>query len=68
MDIMETHISGTYSKQEIDYIEEIDGKLSAFRFKWENKIPKIPSQWASSYPESSFKVINCENYLDFVLS
>ena len=57
----------TYSGQEIDYIEEIDGVLYGYEFKWGKKIPKAPRLWVSSYPESHFNVINRDNYLDFLL-
>jgi len=59
----------TYSGQEIDYIEEIDGMLHAYKFKWGGtKHPKVPRKWTDAYPASSFSVINRDNYLDFILS
>ncbi len=57
----------TYKQQEIDWVEEVDGALQAFEFKWNpDKLPKAPSQWKESYPNSSFKVITPENYLSFI--
>lgn len=57
----------TYQQQEIDLIEEHSGKLFAYEFKWaSNRIVKQPSSWQKSYPESEFRVIHPENYLDFV--
>ena len=57
----------TYQQQEIDWIEEREGKLHAYEIKWSNrKIPKVPSAWIRAYPESSFKVITPENYLDWI--
>ncbi len=59
----------TYSGQEIDYIEEIDGMLHAYEFKWSGKKhPRVPRKWTAAYPASSFSVINRDNYLDFILS
>jgi len=56
----------TYSGQEIDLIEEQDGKLHGYEFKWSEKVKaKRPSQW--SYENSDYQVINKKNYLDFVL-
>ena len=57
----------THSQQEIDYIEESSGKLSAFEFKWKAKKTKAPSLFSKNYPEASFECINQENYLDFLV-
>ena len=57
----------TYQQQEIDWIEEREGKLHAYEIKWSNrKIPKVPSAWIRAYPDSSFKVITPENYLEWI--
>lgn len=58
----------TTRQQEIDYIEEMDGKLYAYEFKWapSGKIKHI-SSFLESYPGSEFKEINRENYFDFVI-
>ncbi|HEY6907007.1 MAG TPA: ATP-binding protein [Ignavibacteriaceae bacterium] len=52
----------TYDKQEIDLIEEREGKLFAYELKWNSEEIKIPSAWEKSYPDSSFKVISINNY------
>ena len=58
----------TYDGQEIDLVEEIDGKLDGFELKWsESKKPKIPKDWTRHYGDASHTVIHRENYLDFVL-
>lgn len=59
----------TYEQQEIDLIEERDGKLFAYEYKWsiKNKNMKPPKKWTESYPNNiSFQVIHSENYLDFI--
>jgi predicted AAA+ superfamily ATPase len=56
----------THTKQEIDRIEERNGKLSAFEYKWGKNPAKIPSEFAKSYPDASFEVITQDNYLDFI--
>lgn len=56
-----------YTWSEIDYIEEYDGLLHAYEFKWWNKNAKIPKPFADSYPTANFQVINKDNFLDFVL-
>lgn len=58
----------TYDGQEIDFVEECDGILSAFECKYsERKKPKAPKSWIETYKNSSFTVVNRKNYLDFVL-
>lgn len=57
----------TYDQQELDWLEEENGKLSGFEFKWnENRKAKIPTAFAKAYPEATFEVINKGNYLDFI--
>lgn len=63
----DTHFWRTYSQQEIDWIEEIDGKLDAYEIKYTKKKVKIPPQWQKNYQNSTFKLINRDNYLDFIM-
>lgn len=68
----QTHLSTyfwrTHNKQEIDWIEEEEGKLSAFEFKWNpNKPAKIPSAWKNGYPDADFMNVHPDNYLEFIL-
>ena len=56
----------TYDQQEIDLIEEKDGRISAFECKWKNKPVKIPPAFAGAYPEADFRVVHPENYLDLI--
>jgi predicted AAA+ superfamily ATPase len=57
----------TYDQQEIDWVEEREGNLFGYEFKWNpRKIPKPPKAWVNAYPETEFKVINQENYLSWV--
>jgi uncharacterized protein len=57
----------TQNQQEIDYIEERDGILSAFEFKW-NPATKayLPKTFGRAYPEHRFEIVNRENYQGFV--
>jgi len=58
----------TYDQQELDWLEEENGNLRGFEFKWnENRKAKIPGAFAKAYPEATFEVINKQNYLDFIL-
>ncbi len=54
----------TYSQKEIDFIEEREGKLRAFEFKWsDKKQPKIPEDFKSSYPDVLYKTISPGNFV-----
>jgi len=58
----------TKNQQEIDYVEERDGKIYAFEFKWNaNAKTKAPKLFSEKYPNSTFEVIHKENYEDFLL-
>lgn len=56
----------TWERREIDLIEEREGKLFAFDFKWGKGKTKPPHQWTEAYPEARYEVIDRENYLDFI--
>jgi uncharacterized protein len=56
----------TYDQQEIDLIEERDGKLRGYEIKWKKKNAKAPEEWLKTYENSSFKVINRDNYSKFI--
>ena len=57
----------THDQKEIDLIEEEDGLLRTYEFKWSGKVKaKQPTLFASAYPDSSFKVISPDNYWEFV--
>ncbi|MDR1932946.1 MAG: ATP-binding protein [Spirochaetales bacterium] len=57
----------TWEKQEIDLLEEREGCLYAFEFKWSpKKKAKIPSAFSAAYPDSIFQVISPENFLQYL--
>ncbi|MFN7676308.1 ATP-binding protein [Flavobacterium sp.] len=57
----------TKDQQEIDYIEEIDGKLYAFEFKWNfNKKATISKTFTNAYPNSETRIITRDNYENFL--
>lgn len=57
----------TKQQSEIDYIEDKDGNISAFEFKWNpNAKASLPSLFSTSYPDATFEVTtpaNCENFI-----
>jgi len=57
----------TQQQQEIDYIEERDGKLFAFEFKWKGKPGlKAPLTFIKAYPEHEFRVVTPETVDQFI--
>jgi predicted AAA+ superfamily ATPase len=58
----------TVEQKEIDYLEEADGQISAFEFKWsENAKCKIPKQFSGAYPDAVFKTVSPANIEEFLL-
>lgn len=58
----------TKSQQEIDYIEEKDGKIKAFEIKWNpNRKAKLPLSFKNAYPNVEFHVVNRENFYEFLI-
>lgn len=56
----------TFTKTEIDWVEERGGKLYGFEFKFKDKKARQPSLW-QSYKNSEFKVITTKNFDEFVI-
>lgn len=56
----------TYEQQEIDWVEERDGSLFGYEFKWKEDKVKIPTQWKSAYPGASFELINVNNFNEWL--
>jgi predicted AAA+ superfamily ATPase len=52
---------------ELDYVEEVDGILKGFEFKYSNKKVRKPVSWFETYPDASFQVINRDNYHTFIM-
>lgn len=58
----------TKQQQEIDYLEECDGKLHAFEIKWNPKAKaKLTKTFATAYPDADFLVVTPENIADFLI-
>lgn len=57
----------TQQQQEVDYIEDYDGVLHAYEFKWStSKQPRLTTTFAKGYPDHTFSVISPDNYQAFV--
>lgn len=59
----------TIQQKEIDYLEEENGQLHAYEFKWNDKRSnvRIPESFAKTYPDASFQVITPKNVDEFLL-
>ncbi len=58
----------TKQQQEIDYLEESDGQLNAFEFKWQSsKEPKVTKTFVNAYAEAKVNFITKENFETFIL-
>lgn len=64
-----TYFWRTTEQQEIDYIEENNGKFTLFEMKWNPKKTKItaPKSFVKAYGEQDFHIITPDNYLDFLV-
>lgn len=61
-----TYFWRTTQQQEIDYLEEYNGKIDAYEFKLNpNKKPKFSKSFTNSY-KSSTSVINKDNFREFL--
>lgn len=59
----------TQQQQEIDYLEDTDGTIHAFEFKWSNTTKaKIPVTFSIAYPDHTFEVVTPEKYEFFLKS
>lgn len=58
----------TRQQHEIDYLEEEDGILYAYEFKWNLRKAnvKCPESFKTAYPEAVYKVITPENIEEFL--
>lgn len=58
----------TKQRQKIDWVEELDAKISAYEFKWnDKKKAKIPKKFIEAY-NADTKIIDRSNFIEFVLN
>ncbi len=57
----------THAQQEIDYIEERNGQMSAYEFKWNpHAKARIPASFLKGYPDSKTSIITKDNFESFL--
>lgn len=64
-DFVKRYFWRSYEQREIDYVEEIDQKLSAFEFKWQPQNYRPPKLFTDLYPDAAVSQISKENFLEF---
>ncbi|MBX2928100.1 MAG: ATP-binding protein [Saprospiraceae bacterium] len=62
-----TYFWRTKQGQEIDYLEESEGRFAAYEMKWNpTRTPKLPDSFAAAYPAHDFSVISPEQFREFL--
>lgn len=54
-----------YSGTEVDYVEEREGVLSGYEFKYHKHV-SVPRLWQDTYPHSTYTLLTRANYRTFV--
>jgi uncharacterized protein len=57
----------TYAGVEVDYVEEIDGLITGYEFKWQSKSARAPQAWSEATENATWKLVDRENFTDFVI-
>ncbi len=57
----------TVEQQEVDYLEESNGQIHAYEFKWNpQKANRFPKTFLEAYPGSSSSFVHADNFEGFV--
>jgi uncharacterized protein len=67
MELYTPYFWRTYDGQEIDLIEEYEGKIKGYEVTWSRRNKKKePIAWKKSYPQAEWQVVSQANYLNFL--
>ena len=58
----------TYTGAELDYVEERDGQLFGYEFKWKRSKARPPESWENTYPQAQYQLVNQDNFIPFLES
>jgi len=61
-----TYFWRTHDQAEIDYIEEYNGIMNAFEFKWKNAKVRFPDSFKNAYPNHTLRLVNQDNFDEFI--
>ncbi|MBK7098465.1 MAG: hypothetical protein IPH58_09065 [Sphingobacteriales bacterium] len=56
----------THDRAEIDYIEEKDGVLNAYEFKWKAQKARFAHSFPEAYPNHKTAVVSRSDYENFI--
>ncbi len=56
----------THQQKEIDYLEEYEGKLEGYEFKWGKDRFTKPKEFLESYKNSTIELVNRNNFQKFL--
>lgn len=56
-----------YTGSEVDYIEDMAGNYSAYEFKYGKGKARRPQKFLETYNDPSFRLVNRENFLEFII-
>lgn len=56
----------THDQQEIDYLEEYNGQLTAYEIKWKTGKKKFPKAFTENYPNSKVQFVDQNNFETFI--
>lgn len=57
----------TYTGAELDYVEERDGKLYGYEFKYGKQKPKAPRSWLDTYANASYECVSPGDFHAFAI-
>ena len=56
----------TYTGAEVDLIEENEGELFGYEYKWGKRKVRLPKSFLETYPQATFSVVTPDNFLPHV--
>jgi hypothetical protein len=56
----------TWDGQEVDWVEEREGRLFGYEFSYSERTRSAPRDWLQTYTKASFTTVHRQNYLGFV--
>lgn len=65
--VMNRYFWRTWDHKEVDYVEEREGKLFGYEFKWNERKKSKNDEWLSIYPEAALETITSQNFTNFVV-
>ena len=61
-----TYFWRNHAGKEVDYLEESNGRITAFEFKWAKEKYRAPEEFLREYKVAEVKLINKDSLFDFV--